>query len=287
MGVNDHGHGHGHSMNMSFTTPQHITRTIKNYPIAFVHLHPPTTMPPTRSHAKPTIPSPSTNNTPLTTTERRVLYSYINTWTSHHGLDAFASKHWTGDELAFLAATMNEVNAVERADAESTAEHTVVHTAEQNGAGRTETAPKKAGVDIVDVHPPPRSPLDVKLQIRELYQGRLGPLAKLHRRALDVKSRVEEGVVVGRAERFPGMAILVPRVVDGVVVFEDGAIGRVGMGDYEEGGSGGSSEGLVVKKRKIVRLAVDWTRIHFRGDGGMLVLEDGEIWESPTKKGGV
>ncbi|KAF9700250.1 hypothetical protein EKO04_001569 [Ascochyta lentis] len=237
-------------------------------------------MPITRASTRMSKPPNTTNTNPLmldkegfnwgpwTIIERRVIYEYLNSWISEHGLDAFASKPWARDELEFLADTINEVNAV-------------------LGGGAA-----------------PRSVLALQRQIRQLHGGRLGPLAKLARRSEALKfkleSESESGSVVFDDERFPEMAIPVPAFVDGMYTIGDRNVDPVSAVEgktyavkeeskeaHEEVGS--EIDALEIpkaqeqKKEQVVKLSVDWERLHVGKDGKMVVLEEGEVWEgSPT-----
>ncbi|KZM28495.1 uncharacterized protein EKO05_0005981 [Ascochyta rabiei] len=210
---------------------------------------------------------------PWTISERRVVYEYLNSWISEHGLDAFVSKTWTQSELEFVADTINQVNA---ADGEENA---------------------------------PRSVLGVQRQIRQLHRGRLGPLAKLARRSGALKFKLEgegEGEldhVVLHKERFPNMAVPVPTLVDGTYVVgdqgsvsvrtvqgeissvKDSNVAREGKGAREEVGSEmGASEATTAQTEKeemVVKLSVDWARLYVQKDGEMVIQEEGEVCEMP------
>jgi hypothetical protein len=200
---------------------------------------------------------------PWTITERRVIYEYVNSWISAHGLDAFAAKTWARHELEFVAETINAVNTRDGEDAA------------------------------------PRSVSGVWRQICQLREGRLGPLAKLAKRSEALKLKCELGRDVLRQERFPDMAVPVPVVVDGMYVSEDCGVGPVSDVDIVKDGSvAGDTEetredvghesdarntmDVQTKKRElIIKLPVDWALLDVREDGKMVVLDEGEVSERP------
>lgn len=182
---------------------------------------------------------------PLSTTERRIVYDYINSWIHHHGLDSFCTKIWTKDEFIFLNKAMNEVNA----------------------------------------YSAPRRLLNVKREIHRLYEGRLSPLAKLWKRSEWIKLEIEMGRVAEETERYPGMAIHVLVGEGGVGAAEEGA--KAEEADYESGSESEKLKKTAVRepeKELILKLPVDWNRLHVRHSGQMAVLSDGEIWETSSEE---
>ncbi|KAF2626194.1 hypothetical protein BU25DRAFT_103583 [Macroventuria anomochaeta] len=191
------------------------------------------------------------NWAPWAVEERHVVYEYLNAWVQQYGLDAFCTKKWAKEEFVFLTNTINEVNAANDAD----------------------TAP--------------RSMMNVKRQIRHLYEGRLSPLAKLWKRSEDLKLSIELGRAVEESERFPQMTVPVATLVDGIYIIKSGEKEAKKM-DKEVGNEAETPETPPAKeqKEKIVKLSVEWTRLHVRRDGGTSVLREGEVWESPVTNGG-
>ncbi|KAF1352718.1 hypothetical protein EJ07DRAFT_183501 [Lizonia empirigonia] len=193
------------------------------------------------------------NTGPWHTHERHAIYVHLNTWLRTHGLDAYMTKRWRRAELTQLTRLINSSNAA-----------------------RPEPVP-------------PRAVAGVRRYIRELGRGRLGPLAKLARRSKALKSEVEAGKGVRDAERFPEMGIPVPGMVGGVYVVgstveknEAAAAKRQKKGEKQEKEQEKQEK---QKKQAMVKLSVDWTRLHVGKDGNMSVLEQGEVWESSQEDG--
>lgn len=263
-----------------FTSPVAPISYINSFhsgPSHYGHHRHPSTMATTRTTCASAAPAPSLpiaanlkdlmidkdgfNWGPWSVEERRVIYEYLNTWIQHHGLDAIVSKTWVRDELLFLASTINEVNAT-------------------NEAGAA-----------------PRSVMGVRRQIRQLGHGRLSPLAKLSRRSKALKRKIDLGDEVKDDERFPEMAILVPKIVDGVYTIEGGQLkttiekrGQVGVPASTAEESAPVLQKNNTKKQKkgmVIKLSVDWARLHVRKNGRMVILEEGEVWESLPRGGQV
>ncbi|KAJ4351082.1 hypothetical protein N0V95_004129 [Ascochyta clinopodiicola] len=189
---------------------------------------------------------------PWTVSERSVIYEYVNNWISEHGLDAFASKTWTRDELEFVAGAINQVNAT---------------------GGEGDAAP--------------RSVTGVRRQIQHLHAGRLGPLAKLARRAEALKFRIEGeggnglGQVVLHEERFPDMAVPVPTLVDGKYEIRETSTVEESEEVASEMDASKTLAAQKENKEDVVKLSVNWARLHIRKNGKMMILEEGEVCDDP------
>ena len=208
---------------------------------------------------------------PWSISERRVVYDYVNTWIHVHGLDAFCTKKWPLGDFVFLADKINEINATNREDVA------------------------------------PRSYTGVRMEICALGQGRLGPLFKLAKRSEAFVRKIKAGEVIEKDARFPKMAIPVPTVVHGMYatenkkekegdrkrVVDDSEMKTAAFGEeakkqkLEESDSEQcmpkSPAAKEQKKEQVIKLSVDWARLHIRMDGQMAVLEDGEVYKSPLE----
>jgi hypothetical protein len=186
----------------------------------------------------------ATTRSPLSVEERHIVYEYLNSWIQQYGLDAFNTKKWTKDKCVSLANTINAVNATNAAN----------------------TAP--------------RSALGVKMQIKQLPEGRLSPLAKLRKRSEYMKMLLELGCVISHEDRYPKMAIPVPTVANVMYLSKDSEKTTEKRKLTEVQGAVEVPETPVVNKQKkeqIIKLLVNWVRLHVGQDGSMSVLEKGEV----------
>ena len=175
-----------------------------------------------------------------------MVYEYLNSWIEEDGLDAFCEKKWSKDEFVFLTDTINHAN--KRAD------------------GKLRTLD------------------NVRREVRRLYEGRLGPLAKLKKRSESMKKLLEQGAAVEDGERFPEMAIPVPTLVDGVPVIKDTVKRKTKKRGRKAGDEDDVSQTPAAKKQKkdgIVKLPVNWNQLHVQENGKMVILE-GAMSQNPA-----
>ena len=190
---------------------------------------------------------------PLSSEERLVVYEYVNEWIYHRGLDGFVTKKWTKEECIWLVTIVNGVNAA-----------------------------KDAGAA-------PRSALELKRQIKKLYEGRLSPFKKLAKRSEELKMLIERGCAVSNKERFPEMAIPMPTTSNGVNITKDDEKKASNMGSkryHEEVNDEKIFEPPPTKKQKkevIVKLLVDLKRIEAQANGQMVVATRAEKDEIVTQ----
>ena len=180
----------------------------------------------------------ATTRSPLSVEERRIVYEYLNSWIQEYGLDAFNAKKWTKDKCIFLANTINAVNAANEASVA------------------------------------PRSALGVKMQIKQLYEGRLSPLAKLRKRSEYMKMLLELGRAISHEDRYPKMAIPIPTVANGMYMSKDSEKITEKRKLKEVQGAVEISEMTVAKrqrKEQIIKLSVNWARLRVGQDGSMSV----------------